>query len=207
MLKSLWSEFKAFAFKGNMIDLAVAVVIGAAFSNVITAMVKDIINPAIYYAVTAVEEARETAKTAVHTVAAKVGATTEPATSQPATSQPATSQPMITKTETKSPVTPAPAPAPAPSPEKPADANKVVDIDWKIGHFLIGDFIGAIINFIIQAFAVFILIVKLTESVMKKVGGTPAPSEPTTRECPECLSVIPLKAKRCPHCTSVVTPM
>jgi large conductance mechanosensitive channel len=198
MLKSLWSEFKAFAFKGNMIDRAVAVVIGAAFSNVITAMVKDIINPAIYYAVTAVEEARETAKTAVDTVAAKVGATTEPATSQPATSQP-----MITKTETKPP---APAAAETPA-AKPADANKVVDIDWKIGRFLIGDFIGAIINFIIQAFAVFILIVKLTESVMKKVGGTPAPSEPTTRECPECLSVIPLKAKRCPHCTSVVTPM
>ena len=47
--------------------------------------------------------------------------------------------------------------------------------------------------------------VKLLGAVMKKAGGTPAPSEPTTRECPLCLSVIPIKAKRCSHCTADLT--
>src|SRR5580704_11371327 len=75
MLKSLWSEFKAFAFKGNMVELAVAVVIGGAFGNVINAMVKDIINPAISYAVTGVEEAKDAGLQTVQTVGSKVGAT------------------------------------------------------------------------------------------------------------------------------------
>ena len=52
-LSSLWQEFKAFAFKGNMIDLAVAVVIGAAFGAVINSLVKDIIMPSITYVTTA----------------------------------------------------------------------------------------------------------------------------------------------------------
>jgi large conductance mechanosensitive channel len=196
MLKNLWSEFKAFAFKGNMIELAVAVVVGGAFGNVINAMVKDIINPAISYAVTGVEEARDVAKSTVNTVASKTGMTTQPTTQATvdSTTPPATTPPS------------APAGAPAPAAPAPKDPNAVVNFDWKIGRFLIGDFVGAIINFIIIAFAVFIMIVKLSDSVMKKVGGTPAPSEPTTRECPECLSIIPLRAKRCPNCTSVLTP-
>ncbi len=49
--RNLWAEFKAFAFQGNMIELAVAVVIGAAFSNVIHAMVTDVINPSIGHVV------------------------------------------------------------------------------------------------------------------------------------------------------------
>jgi large conductance mechanosensitive channel len=203
MFGKLWSEFKAFAFKGNMLELAVAVVIGAAFGNVIQSMVKDIINPAIAYAVQGVREVRDTATEAAHTVVAKTGiASTSPAT-QPTTAPAIITPPVTPIAATASPAGVAAAP---PAPAKPADPTKAVNFDWHIGNFLIGDFIGAIINFMIQAFAVFILIVKLSDSVMKRVGSTPAPSEPTTKECPECLSVIPLKARRCPNCTSVLAP-
>jgi large conductance mechanosensitive channel len=71
-----------------------------------------------------------------------------------------------------------------------------------IGRFKIGDFIGQVINFVLIALAVFLVIVKLLGSVMKRAGGTPAPTEPTTKECPLCLSVIPIKARRCAHCTA-----
>jgi large conductance mechanosensitive channel len=72
-----------------------------------------------------------------------------------------------------------------------------------IGKFMIGDLLSEIINFIIVAAAVFFVIVKLIGAVMKKAAGsTPAPSEPTTKECPMCLSNIPLKARKCAHCTA-----
>jgi large conductance mechanosensitive channel len=129
--RSFWQEFKAFAMKGNMLDLAVAVVIGAAFGQIITSLVGDIIMPAISY------------------------------------------------------ITP-----------------QMEYTGWKLGTLKIGNFIGAVINFLIVAFAVFIVIVKLVGGMVKKVGSTPAPSEPTTKECPMCLSVIPLKAVKCAHCTA-----
>ena len=73
------------------------------------------------------------------------------------------------------------------------------------GQYPIGDFIGELINFVILAFAVFILIVKIARrGMVKRVGGTPKPGEPTTKECPECLSIIPIKARRCSHCTAVL---
>jgi large conductance mechanosensitive channel len=63
--------------------------------------------------------------------------------------------------------------------------------------------LSEIINFLIVAAAVFVVIVKLIGSMMQKAAGsTPAPSEPTTKECPMCLSNIPLKAKKCAHCTA-----
>jgi large conductance mechanosensitive channel len=193
-LKGLWSEFKAFAFKGNMIDLAVAVVIGAAFSGVITALVSDIIMPGISYVVTAAKETTEVATTAAQKAGSVVGATTAPSTE-------ATTEPSAQPAAAAAPPAPPPAPAAAPA----ATDAKAVDFTWKIGRFKIGDFVGQIINFLLVAFAVFIFIVKLLGSVMKRAGGTPAPSEPTTRECPLCLSVIPIKAKRCAHCTADLT--
>src|ERR1700759_538339 len=82
---SLWQEFKAFAFKGNMIDLAVAVVIGAAFSAVINSLVKDIIMPSLTYVTTAAAEAGNKAAEVAKTTASAVGVTTKPAETQPAT--------------------------------------------------------------------------------------------------------------------------
>lgn len=185
-----WQEFKAFAFKGNMIDLAVAVVIGAAFSGVINSLVKDIIMPSISYVTTAASTASSAAKQAAEKAAEKVGATTKPAESQPgAATEPATAPPE------------APAAAAPPAAAPPAD-DKPVNIDWKIGRINIGNFIGQLINFVLIAFAVFLVIVKLLGNVMKRVGGTPKPSEPTTKECPFCLSVIPIKAVKCANCTA-----
>jgi large conductance mechanosensitive channel len=114
-----------------MIDLAVAVVIGAAFGGVIKSIVDNIVMPAIGYVT-----------------------------------------PNLTYTE------------------------------WHIGKIMIGKFLGDLLNFVIIAFAVFITIVKLLGAVMKRVGSAPAPSEPTTKECPFCLSVIPIKARKCAHCTA-----
>ena len=140
MLMKLWSEFKAFAFKGNMIDLAVAVVIGGAFGKIVTAMVNDIIMPIVGYATSVLHI--------------------------------------------------------------PSDY-----VAWHIGNFKVGDLLSEIIQFLMIAAAVFIVIVKVVGSVMQKASAqaAAAPSEPTTKECPMCLSVIPIKAKKCAHCTSDLT--
>ena len=132
---SLWSEFKSFAFKGNMIDMAVGVVIGAAFGAVIKSLVDNIFMPLVSYV-------------------------------SPSTSY----------------------------------------TDWHFGKIMIGRFIADLITFLVVALAVFITIVKLLGAVMRKAAPAPAPSEPTTKECPMCLSVIPLKALKCAHCTADLAP-
>jgi large conductance mechanosensitive channel len=136
MIAKYWDEFKAFAFKGNMIDLAVAVVIGAAFGKIITAIVSDLIMPLVGYVISVLHI--------------------------------------------------------------PSDYQ-----GWHLGNFMVGDLISEIVQFVIIAAAVFFVIVKMLGAVMKKAAGsTPAPSEPTTKECPMCLSNIPLKARKCAHCTA-----
>ncbi|MGA2583721.1 MAG: large conductance mechanosensitive channel protein MscL [Tepidisphaeraceae bacterium] len=134
---SLWEEFKKFAFQGNMIDLAVAVVIGGAFGKIVTALVNDIIMPMVSYAL------------------------------------------GIMKI--------------------PPDYTT-----WHLGQFKVGDLMSEILNFLIVAACVFIVIVKLLGTIMKAAqhAPPPAPSEPTSKECPYCLSVIPIKATKCAHCTS-----
>ena len=133
---SLWQEFKTFAMKGNMIDLAVAVVIGGAFGAIVTSLVKDIIMPAVSYVMPA----------GMAYEAWTVGSDAKP--------------------------------------------------------IYIGKFLAAVVNFLIVALAVFIVIVKVLGNIMKKAAPPPPPGEPTTRECPRCLSLIPIKATRCGHCTS-----
>ena len=86
-LGTFWQEFKGFAFKGNMIDLAVAVVIGAAFSGVINSLVKDIIMPSVIYLTTAVHDVGQKAVAAAENTAAAVGVTSKPSETQPATTQ------------------------------------------------------------------------------------------------------------------------
>jgi large conductance mechanosensitive channel len=127
----LVQEFKAFAFKGNMIDLAVAVVIGTAFGAVISSLVKNVIMPALSYVM-------------------------------------------------------------------PAQDSYTA---WKIGRIEIGVFLGEVINFLVIALAVFLCIVQVL-GMIKRMTSPPEPSEPTTKECPLCLSVIPFKAVRCAHCTA-----
>jgi large-conductance mechanosensitive channel len=211
----------------------VAVVIGAAFSNVIHAMVTDIINPSISHVVQAIAAAKEKTTQGLEQAAATVkhaagtvglAATTQPST-QPATGS-AAPPTAVAAAPTTVPVAvpqlPAdpqvaqlvtalkdaikaqqPPPAPPPAPAAP-DTVKAVNFDWVVAGYPIGHFIGELINFVIIAFAIFILIVKLLGGMVKRVGGTPKPGEPTTKECTECLSVIPIKARRCSHCTAEV---
>jgi large conductance mechanosensitive channel len=188
-ISKLWQEFKAFAFKGNMIDLAVAVVIGTAFGAVINSLVTDVIMPSITYVTTGAQTAVSTAAHVAQETASAVGVTSKPAGTQPAEAQAAAAAP-------------APPPPPAATPAPPPKQEKPVEIAWTIGRIKIGNFIGSLINFLLVAMAVFLVIVKLLGSVMKRVGGTPGPSEPTTKECPFCLSVIPIKARKCSQCTA-----
>ena len=191
-MKSMWSEFKAFAMKGSLIDLAVAVVIGASFGKVITSLVDDIIMPTVSYAVDGTKAAAHSVKETAQKAAVVVGATSAP-TSGP------TSAPAVVE-----PPKPAPAPAaePAPAP-KPPDKSEAVAIDLMVGRLNVGHFIGALINFFIVAAAVFLIVVKGIGGAVKKMArNTPAPSEPTTKECPRCLSLIPIKATKCSHCTA-----
>lgn len=193
---TLWQEFKSFAFKGNMIDLAVAVVIGGAFGAVINSLVKDIIMPSVSYVTSTAQTAAQEAAKVAEKSASAVRSAGRPSETRPAETRPAETQPAQA----------APPPPPAPTPPSPAaappDPNKPVEISWTIGRIRIGNFLAELLNFLLVAFAVFIIIVKLLGSVVKRVGGTPAPSEPTTKECPYCLSVIPIKARRCAYCTS-----
>ncbi len=132
-------EFKQFILRGNVVDLAVAVVIGAAFGAVVTAFIADIITPLI---------------------AAIFG--------------------------------------------KPSFAG----LSFTINHstFLYGDFINAIFTFVTIAAAIFFFVVKpLNVLEARRAAGAPTES-PTTRACPECLSEIPIAAKRCAFCTSEVAP-
>jgi large conductance mechanosensitive channel len=126
--------FKQFLLRGNVIDLAVAVVIGAAFGAVVTALVKDLITPLI---------------------AALVG--------------------------------------------KPDFSAIVFEINGS--KFLIGDFINAVISFLLIAAAIYFFVVVPVNAVMSRMRRGEAPPDPTTKTCPECLSEVPIAARRCSHCT------
>jgi large conductance mechanosensitive channel len=134
----MFKGFRNFLLRGNVVDLAVAVVIGAAFTAIVNALVKDIINPLI---------------------AATV--------------------------------------------RKPDFSAFVLTVHG--GKILYGDFLNALISFLIIATAVYFGIVLPIQSLMKKFSPSKA-APPTTRPCPECLADIPLAAKRCQHCAQPVEP-
>jgi large conductance mechanosensitive channel len=145
-------EFKEFAVKGNAFDLAVGVIIGAAFGGIIGSLVKDIIMPPISMLTGGLDFSNKF----VVLKAGKDGAD---------------------------------------SFTNIADAIKAGAVTWNYGNF-----ITLVINFIIVAFAVFMLVRALNR--LKK----PKPDEPAVaKECPACTMSIPIKATRCPHCTSELT--
>jgi large conductance mechanosensitive channel len=134
------SDFKKFVLRGNVVDLAVAVVIGAAFTAVITAFVKDFITPLI---------------------AAVFG------------------------------------------------KQDFSNLFFTVNHsrFDYGAFINALLSFLIVATVVFFAVVLPLNALMKRLNLQPKEGpEPETRECPECLSDIPVAARRCAFCTSEVAP-
>jgi large conductance mechanosensitive channel len=142
----MWKEFKQFIARGNVVDLAVGVIIGAAFGKIVTSFVNDILMPPIGLLLGNVDFTN-----LFITLSGGAYATLEE-----------------------------------------AQAAGAATINY-------GLFINTIIDFLIVAFVIFLLIKQVNR--LKK----PAPAaEPATKECPYCLSEIPIKATRCPHCTSEI---
>jgi len=144
----MFKEFKEFAMKGNVIDMAVGIIIGAAFGTIIKSLVDDVLMPPIGLLLGNVDFSN-------FFVTIKEGKLAGPYATLAAA--------------------------------KNAGAVTVN----------IGIFINTIISFLIVAFSVFIVIKNVNR--FKK---EPPTADPTTKECPFCLSAIPIKATRCPHCTS-----
>ena len=129
--------FRQFILRGNVLDLAVAVVMGAAFGAVVTALVKDLLTPLI---------------------AAIAG--------------------------------------------KPDFSAIRFEINGS--KFLVGDFINAIVSFLLIGAAVYYFVILPVNALMARMRRGEAPPDPTTKECPECLSMVPIAAKRCAFCTSAL---
>ena len=145
--KKFIEEFKEFALKGNVMDMAVGVIIGAAFGNIVTALTKDFINPLIN----------------------SIGGTEIAGQLR---------LPWVDYTGLD------------------AEAATALSLNW-------GDFVTSVINFLIMALCIFFM-VKAVNKLMSigKKKGEPEKEAPTTKKCPYCISVIPIQATRCPHCTS-----
>src|SRR3954463_5064057 len=137
-MPQLLNDFRAFILRGNLVDLAVAVVIGTAFTAVVTAFVKDIVPPLI----------------------AAIGG-----------------QPDFS------------------------------DLDFTINgsRFAYGDFINALITFLIIAAVVFFFVVKPVHALISR-SRPERPTDQSPEPCPECLSDVPLAARRCAFCTAELTP-
>jgi len=137
---SMMKEFKEFAMRGNVVDMAVGIVIGGAFGKIVSSFVKDVLMPPIGVLLGGVDFSN-----LAITIREAVGDT-------------------------------------------PAVLLKY------------GVFVNTVIDFIIIAFAIFMVIKGM--NAMKKKEEPAPPAEPTTKECPYCLTEISIKATRCPHCTS-----
>jgi len=144
-------DFKAFVMRGNVIDMAVGIIVGVAFGAVINSLVKDVIMPPIGLALGNVDFSNLY-------VLLKESATTA---------------------------------GPYPSLVAAQQAGAVT-LNY-------GVFINTIVNLLIIAAAVFFLIVR---PIAKLQARTKKAAAPTTKECPYCITAIPIKATRCPHCTS-----
>jgi large conductance mechanosensitive channel len=129
--------FKQFLLRGNVIDLAVAVVVGGAFGTVVAALVKDLITPLI----------------------AAIGG-------------------------------------------KPDFSALIFTVNGS--KFPIGDFVNALIAFLMVAATIYFLVVAPMNALMARINRGEVPPDPTTKKCPECLSEIPIAARRCAFCTSTL---
>ena len=145
-------EFKEFAMRGNVVDMAVGIIIGGAFGKIVSSMVGDILMPPIGNLLLLGDVNLADKFICLHG-----------------------------------------GPYPSLAVAKTAGAPVIA----------YGAFINAVIDFVIVAFCVFVLI-KAMNALRK---STPVPAvAPTTKECPHCLSVIPIRAMRCAHCASELNP-
>lgn len=140
----MFKEFKTFAMRGNVLDMAVGIIIGAAFGKIVTSFVEDVLMPPLGHLLGHVDF-----------------------------------------------------------------ANKFISLDGKHYESIAaaktagaalsyGVFLNNVINFLIVAFAVFLLV----RAVNRFTTKPPAPAAPTTKDCPQCAMSIPIQAKRCGHCTT-----
>ncbi len=146
----MWEEFKKFAIGGNVLDLAVGVIIGAAFGKIVGSLVDDVIMPPIGALLGGVDFSNF----------------------------------FVSLSGTAY--------------ESLAKAKEAGAPTLNYGAFL-----NTLINFLLVAGAVFMFIVKPANK-LKAQAPEPPPGPPTTKDCPYCLSTIPIKATRCGHCTSEV---
>ena len=144
----MWKEFKEFAVKGNAVDLAVGVIIGAAFGGIVNSLVKDILMPPVGLLTGGLDFSN---KFVVLKAASGGG-----------------------------------------SFNTPVEAAKAGAVTWNYGNF-----ITLVINFIIVAFCIFLVI-----KAMNKLKRPSPAAAPVSKECPDCAMTIPIKATRCPYCTS-----
>ena len=143
-------EFKEFAMKGNVVDMAVGIIIGAAFGTIVKSVVDDVIMPPIGLLLGNVDFSNLF-------ITLKQGAAAGP--------------------------------------------YATLELAKKAGAVTLnyGAFFNTIVSFVIVAFSVFLLIKGMNKLKRQQVE---APAAPTTKECPHCLSTIPIKATKCAHCTS-----
>ncbi|MBC7228211.1 MAG: large conductance mechanosensitive channel protein MscL [Thermoflexales bacterium] len=144
-------EFKEFALRGNVLDMAIGIIIGAAFGSVVSSLVKDILMPPIGFLLGKVDFSNLFISLSGHYTSLAE-----------------------------------------------AQAAGAPTINY-------GVFLNTVLNFIVVAAAVFFFIVRPVNRIRQ--AKAPAPAAPTTKECPYCLSTIPLKATRCPYCTSHLEPL
>src|ERR1700728_4528456 len=129
--------FKKFILRGNVVDMAVGVVIGAAFGGVVTSLTKGVLTPFIGALV------------------------------------------------------------------KLPDFS-TLKYEIRGSNFLVGDFLNAAISFVLIAAAVYFFVVVPVNWLIARMHKEAPPADPTTKKCPECLSEIPIEARRCAHCTQPV---
>ena len=144
----MFKEFKEFAMRGNVLDMAIGIIIGAAFGKIVSSFVADVLMPPIGLLLGKVDFSNLFINLSGQTF---------------------------------------------PSVEA-AKAAGAATLNY-------GMFLNTVIDFLIVAFAIFLLIKQVNRLMPKKAE---APAAPTTKECPRCLSQIPIKATRCAHCTSDV---
>ena len=142
----MFKEFKEFAMRGNVLDMAIGIIIGVAFGKIVSSFVADLLMPPIGLLLGKVDFSN-----------------------------------LFINLSGQS----------FPSLEA-AKAAGAATLNY-------GMFLNTVIDFLIVAFAIFLLIKQVNRFTTKKEKG---PATPTTKECPRCLSQIPIKATRCAHCTS-----
>ena len=139
---AVWADFKKFAFKGNVVDLAVGVIIAGAFGKIVAAMVSDFFMPIVALVMPS-GEWRKAGITLRHDA---------------------------------------------------IDPTKDVKLLW-------GDFLGNVLDFLVVAFVLFLIVSKIVKAAENRFSK-PVEEAPTTKECPFCFEIVPIKASRCKSCTS-----